>query len=142
MNLHIIRILCDELGIDFNMESIASKLLLDGGDEFDETTELKHVIDAINDEGDVPWSDLAFGCGELLAFYRCIRIRKTTDEEIVCGLLNIMLLGKALNKGFGDWGFEFEKMLDYLLHVKERVETESLMTVLSIALEGWQEAPE
>ena len=140
MHLILIQTICTELGIKYDIESLASSLIEDGGYDFNNVT-AGNIVNALDGTGPVCWDNLAFGCGETLAYYQCISVRKTSDRQIVCALLNVLLLGMSLNKGCGAWGFEFDKIAAYLLHIKDRVEPECRMAVMRLAL-GDRRLPE
>lgn len=125
----MIQRIADELQLEqCNVPELVQGLLQDGGHDFSRTT-AADLERAITDAPDTLWQPIAFGCSELVAYYLA-DAKNFSKTQVLRGFAAILLLGTAIEKGFGDWEFEFDKILRFTLNTSEHLPFNLRMEIL------------
>lgn len=125
----VIQRIADELQLEqFNVPELVQGLLQDGGHDFSRTT-TPDLERAISGAPQTVWQPIAFGCSELIAYYLA-DANQFSKTQVLRGFTAILLLGSAIERGFGDWEFEFDKVLRFTLKASEQLPFNLRMEVL------------
>ncbi len=118
--VRMIERIADELQLEqLSVPELVQGLLQDGGHDFSRTT-APELERAISDAPDTLWQPIAFGCSELVAYYLA-DANELSKTQVLRGFAAILLLGTAIEKGFGDWEFEFDKVLKFTLRTSDHL---------------------